>query len=232
MSDMRVPDRGGHAGNAPQGNRRDFLSWLTGLALAGSGVVSVFSNFVFIKPRATYGPPQRFTIGKPDEYPPGTRMALPSRRICVVREEQQARRHLDHLHPPGLHRRPRRHRLRLPLPRLALRPGRQGDRRPGAPAAALVQGHAWPPTANWKWTRTSRSSRDLPDRMSADDQDPPARRLREPSRRTSGARSSATRCPPPTWSGRHQLHELLPAHPPGQGAPPHAAAHLHASGSA
>jgi len=66
--------------------RRKVLSWLTGMGVFGSVLVSAFSNFVFIKPRATYGQPNRFSIGKPDDYPPGSRMTLDARRICVVRE--------------------------------------------------------------------------------------------------------------------------------------------------
>lgn len=89
MSDTRKPDGHGHAGLSQSSNRRDFLSWVTGLTLAGSGLVSFVSNFVFAWPRATYGSPTRFSIGPPDQYPPGTRVAIPSRRICVVREEQK-----------------------------------------------------------------------------------------------------------------------------------------------
>jgi cytochrome b6-f complex iron-sulfur subunit len=66
--------------------RRRFLGWLSSLGLAGSGVLSAFSNFVFIKPRATYGDPQRFSVGKPEDFPAGTRVAIESRRICIVRE--------------------------------------------------------------------------------------------------------------------------------------------------
>lgn len=66
--------------------RRRFLGWLSSLGLAGAGVLSAFSNFVFIKPRATYGDPQRFSAGKPEDFPPGTRMTIESRRICIVRE--------------------------------------------------------------------------------------------------------------------------------------------------
>jgi cytochrome b6-f complex iron-sulfur subunit len=62
------------------------LGWLTGVGLVGSGVLSALSNFVFIRPRATYGAPQRFSIGKPDDFPPGTRITLETRRICVIRE--------------------------------------------------------------------------------------------------------------------------------------------------
>ncbi|MBI4748231.1 MAG: Rieske 2Fe-2S domain-containing protein [Acidobacteria bacterium] len=70
-------------------NRRKFLLWLSSLGLFGSAVISVVSNLVFIKPRATYGQPNRFSVGKPDDYPPGTRIALDNHRICIVREENK-----------------------------------------------------------------------------------------------------------------------------------------------
>ena len=60
--------------------RRKLLTWLSGFGLFGSAILSAFSNFVFIKPRATYGPPTRFAIGKPDEFPP----ARASRWMCGV----------------------------------------------------------------------------------------------------------------------------------------------------
>lgn len=66
--------------------RRRLLSWLTGMGVFGSVIVTALSNFIFIKPRATYGAPNRFSIGKPDEYPSGSRMTLEPRRICVVRD--------------------------------------------------------------------------------------------------------------------------------------------------
>jgi cytochrome b6-f complex iron-sulfur subunit len=66
--------------------RRRVLGWLTGIGLVGSGILSAFSNFVFIKPRATYGAPQRFGAGKPADYPEGTRIAIEPRRVCIVRE--------------------------------------------------------------------------------------------------------------------------------------------------
>lgn len=72
--------------NSGQVKRRQLLGWLSGVGLAGSAILSAFSNFVFIKPRATYGAPQRFSIGKPDDFPAGSRLALDNRRICVVRE--------------------------------------------------------------------------------------------------------------------------------------------------
>jgi len=66
--------------------RRKALSWLTGMGLFGSAIITVFSNLVFIKPRATYGPPNRFAVGKPEDFPPGARVSLDARRVCVVRE--------------------------------------------------------------------------------------------------------------------------------------------------
>lgn len=73
-------------GGADDAPRRSFLFWLSSVALAGSGIVSAFSNFVFLKPRATYGAPSRFAIGRPDEFTPGTRVAVDTQRICVVRD--------------------------------------------------------------------------------------------------------------------------------------------------
>ena len=66
--------------------RRNLLAWLSSVGLFGSAVISIFSNLVFIKPRATYGQPNRFSIGKPDEFPSGTKLALDQQRVCVVRD--------------------------------------------------------------------------------------------------------------------------------------------------
>lgn len=73
----------------PPMNRRRLLTWLSSVGLFGSGVLSAFSNFVFIKPRATYGQPQRFSIGKPENFSVGARIALESRRVCIVRDENK-----------------------------------------------------------------------------------------------------------------------------------------------
>ncbi len=84
MVQKAIPEKSGAAD--PPMNRRRMLAWLSSFGLCGSAVLSAFSNFVFIKPRATYGQPQRFNIGKPDEFPSGTRIALEAKRICIVRE--------------------------------------------------------------------------------------------------------------------------------------------------
>ena len=69
-----------------QQSRRSMLNWLSSVALAGSAANSAAANFVFMKPRATYGAPSRFAIGRPEDYPSGTRIAMDARHICVVRE--------------------------------------------------------------------------------------------------------------------------------------------------
>ena len=66
--------------------RRKLLSWFTGFGLFGSAIITVFSNLIFIKPRATNGQPNRFSIGKPEAIPPGSKIALDQRRICIVRD--------------------------------------------------------------------------------------------------------------------------------------------------
>jgi cytochrome b6-f complex iron-sulfur subunit len=66
--------------------RRRILAWLSGFGLFGSALISAVANLVFIKPRATYGAPNRFAIGKPEEFPSGARIALDEHHVCVVRE--------------------------------------------------------------------------------------------------------------------------------------------------
>ena len=75
-----------HEVDDEQSSRRSFLVWLSGVGLLGSFAVSLLSNLLFLKPRTTYGQPNRFSIGRPDDYPPGVRMAIDPKRICIVRE--------------------------------------------------------------------------------------------------------------------------------------------------
>lgn len=83
------PDKAAETTTNEEKGRRRFLAFLSGFGLLGSAVLSAVSNLVFIKPRATYGQPQRFLIGKPEDFPPGTKLALEDRRICLVREGNQ-----------------------------------------------------------------------------------------------------------------------------------------------
>ena len=66
--------------------RRTMLAWLSGVGIVGSALAGVFSTFVFMKPRATYGEPNRFQIGRPEDFPPGARIAIDTKRVCIVRE--------------------------------------------------------------------------------------------------------------------------------------------------
>jgi uncharacterized membrane protein len=43
--------------------RRRVLAWLASVGLLGSAVLAALSNWLFFKPRVTYGQPARFPIG-------------------------------------------------------------------------------------------------------------------------------------------------------------------------
>jgi cytochrome b6-f complex iron-sulfur subunit len=66
--------------------RRRLLAWLSSVGLFGSAVLAALSDVIFFKPRVTYGQPQIFQIGKPEDYPPGVRIAREAERICIVRD--------------------------------------------------------------------------------------------------------------------------------------------------
>jgi cytochrome b6-f complex iron-sulfur subunit len=66
--------------------RRRALVWLSGFGLFGSAALAAVSNLIFFKPRVTYSPSALFSIGKADDFPPGTRVAREVERVCIVRE--------------------------------------------------------------------------------------------------------------------------------------------------
>ena len=66
--------------------RRDFLAWLSGVGVVGSALAAAFSTFFFLKPRVTFGQPNRFLIGPPEDYPAGARVAIDVKRVCIVRD--------------------------------------------------------------------------------------------------------------------------------------------------
>ena len=72
--------------SAEQMPRRKFLAWVSGAGLFGSTIAAMFSTYVFMKPRATYGQPNRFRIGRPEDFPSGARVAIDTKRVCIVRE--------------------------------------------------------------------------------------------------------------------------------------------------
>jgi cytochrome b6-f complex iron-sulfur subunit len=71
---------------AQQMPRRRFLAWLSGAGLVGSSLAAMFSTYVFMRPRATYGQPNRFRVGRPEDFPSGSRVAIDTKRVCIVRE--------------------------------------------------------------------------------------------------------------------------------------------------
>ena len=73
------------ATDAPMPRRR-LLAWLSSVGLFGSVVLAAASNWFFFKPRVTYGPNARFAIGKPEDFPPGTRISRDVERVCIARE--------------------------------------------------------------------------------------------------------------------------------------------------
>ena len=66
--------------------RRRFLTWLSGIGIVGSTMAGAVSTLFFLKPRTTYGQPNRFTIGRPESFPPDSRIAIDQKRVCIVRE--------------------------------------------------------------------------------------------------------------------------------------------------
>ncbi len=66
--------------------RRRMLAWLSSVGLFSSGILAAVSNLVFFKPRVTYSPSARFSIGKPEDFPPGTRVSRDVERVCIVRD--------------------------------------------------------------------------------------------------------------------------------------------------
>ena len=74
------------AAEKTQISRRSVLAWFSSIGLFGSAVLAVVSDLVFFRPRVTYSPSARFSIGKPDDFPSGTRIARDIDRVCIVRD--------------------------------------------------------------------------------------------------------------------------------------------------
>ncbi|MFQ6000220.1 MAG: ubiquinol-cytochrome c reductase iron-sulfur subunit [Anaerolineae bacterium] len=67
--------------------RRRFLSWLGWGGIAMAGVLSVVASLRYLIPNVTYGPPVTFKIGRPEEYPQGSKRFLREARLFVIHEE-------------------------------------------------------------------------------------------------------------------------------------------------
>lgn len=69
-SSLRQPDR-----------REFFLAGSFALLTATLGFVA--STFRYLVPNVLYEPSRRFSVGRPDDFPPGTATFLPDRRLFV-----------------------------------------------------------------------------------------------------------------------------------------------------
>ena len=83
---MQVGKAQGKDSDGGRVGRRRLLAWFSSVGLFGSAVLAAFSDLVFFKPRVTYSPSARFAIGKPEDFPSGTRISRDVERVCIVRD--------------------------------------------------------------------------------------------------------------------------------------------------
>jgi cytochrome b6-f complex iron-sulfur subunit len=69
--------------------RRNFLSLTTwGLVGIGSlGAAGVFGRFFW--PNVSYGPPSKFSIGKPTNFPDGAKQNIADQKVSIIRHGNQ-----------------------------------------------------------------------------------------------------------------------------------------------
>lgn len=67
-------------------SRRRFMGIVTTGALAVSGGALGLLAAVYFKPRVTYGPPQKFRVGKPGSFSSGSEIAYQKQAVLVRRE--------------------------------------------------------------------------------------------------------------------------------------------------
>lgn len=76
------------SGPEPEGqpSRRSFLTLLTGSALVAAGAATGAASLVYLRPRVTYGPPSRLSVGRPDSFTSGTQVAMPDAKLVIRRQ--------------------------------------------------------------------------------------------------------------------------------------------------
>jgi cytochrome b6-f complex iron-sulfur subunit len=70
------------AGPLPQPERREFF-FAGVLALATATLGFVASTMRYLVPNVLYEPSRRFTVGRPEDFPPGGATFLPDRRLFI-----------------------------------------------------------------------------------------------------------------------------------------------------
>jgi hypothetical protein len=65
---MKTPEATVDGDGEDQMTRRKMLTRLTGFGLFGSAIITVFSDLLFVKPRATYGQPAAFRWASPTGF--------------------------------------------------------------------------------------------------------------------------------------------------------------------
>ncbi len=88
MSDTNIPQRSDTASPVESRlpTRRRFLSWLGFGSLSLAGLLSAAGSLRYLIPDVVYGASGLLRIGKPADYPPGTRKFLPEARLYVAHE--------------------------------------------------------------------------------------------------------------------------------------------------
>lgn len=66
-------------------SRRDFMTLLTGAILTAAAAISGGLSFLFLRPRVTYGPPSRLSLGKPSDYSAGSQVILQEAKLAIRR---------------------------------------------------------------------------------------------------------------------------------------------------
>ena len=65
-------------------SRQEFLNWLAWGSVGIPGTLLSLGSFRFLVPELVFGPPAMFKIGKPEDFPLGSRMLLPESRLFIT----------------------------------------------------------------------------------------------------------------------------------------------------
>jgi cytochrome b6-f complex iron-sulfur subunit len=79
LDDLRMPL------SKEEEERREFLALLGGGAMALAGLGTAITAVRFLWPEVVFEEERRFRVGKPEEIPVGTLIAMPQQRIYVMR---------------------------------------------------------------------------------------------------------------------------------------------------